>query len=89
MALMDLLGQLARGRHDQRAHLAGLARASAAAGSAAKGGRLAGAGLRQPDDVAALPDKPAWPEPGSGWALCIRPRNAGRNLRMKISCKAH
>ena len=51
--LVDLLGQLARGRDDQGAHAAARALFEALQDGKREGGRLAGAGLGQAHDVAA------------------------------------
>ena len=49
--LVDLVGQLARGRHDEGAHLVELALGEALKDRQHKGGRLAGAGLCQAEYV--------------------------------------
>ena len=70
--LVDLLGELARGRDDQSAHPAGCASWSGAAEWA--GQRLPSCRCRSgPGPVRrGLRARRGWPAPGSGWAWCSR-----------------
>ena len=87
-AVLHLAGELARRFEDQRARHAG-------AGAAVleqrqhrqhEGRRLAGAGLREAEHVAALPARAGSPAPEWGWGWCsrrpLRPRRPCRLVRV-------
>ena len=69
---MGLLGQLARGRHDQRAHLAARAVQQALQDGQHEGGRLAGAGLGQARSRRAPAKQAGWLE--VEWESALRSR---------------
>ena len=87
---VDLLGQLARRRDDQRAHLASLPGQQPLQDGQHKSRGLAGPGLGKAHHVMGLKDRRNRLNLDGGWRLVAERLDAGHDLRMELECgKTH